>query len=347
MQELGMQEIAGFAMSKQITRALVLIGLTWSCAAPASAQAPQIRIGVQPGMSYLPFYVMEHERLLEQRLSEAGLPANVIWKRFANGPAMNDGILSGALDIVGTGIPSFLTLWAKARGPLEVKGLAAYGSVPTLLVTRSPNVKSIADFTDKDRIAVPAAKNSLQALLLQMEARKVFGPKSWSKLDHLMISRGHPDAMIGLLSKSSEITAHFSASPYYVQELKDPAVHVILTADQIVGHPVSNGMLYLRTSFYSANRSSIKQFLAAMDDAFALIRRDPKSAGLMYVDLSGDKTKPDDIASIITSPGSGYEAAPRGIKALSDFMKDVGLLDRSISKWSDVFIEEIQGLPGD
>ena len=82
-------------MSKQIARALLLIGLTWSYAAPASAQAPQTRIGVQPSMSYLPFYVMERERLLEQRLSEVGLPANVIWKRFADGPAMNDGLMSG------------------------------------------------------------------------------------------------------------------------------------------------------------------------------------------------------------------------------------------------------------
>jgi sulfonate transport system substrate-binding protein len=342
-----MLEIMGAAVGTPIARALLLFVLTWGCAAPALAQAPQIRIGVQPGMSYLPFYVMERERLLERRLSEVGLPGTVSWKRFANGPAMNDGILSGALDIVGTGIPSFLTLWAKARGPLEVKGLAAYGTVPTLLVTRSPNVKTIADFTDKDRIAVPAAKNSLQALLLQMEAKKVFGTKNWSKLDHLMISRGHPDAMIGLLSKSSEITAHFSASPYYVQELKDPAVHVVLTADQVVGHPVSNGMLYLKTSFYSANRASIKQFLVAMEDAFALIRRDPKSASLMHVELSGDKTNPDEIVSIITSPGSGYEATPRGVKALADFMKEVGLLDRSIATWSDVFIEEVRGLPGD
>jgi hypothetical protein len=63
---------------------------------------------------------------------------------------MNDGILSGALAIVGTAF-SFLTLLGQGARPLEVKGLAAYGSVPTLLVTRSPNVKSIADFTDKDR----------------------------------------------------------------------------------------------------------------------------------------------------------------------------------------------------
>jgi NitT/TauT family transport system substrate-binding protein len=122
---------------------------------------------------------------------------------------------------------------------------------------------------------------------------------------------------------------------------------VVLTADQVVGHPVSNGMLYLKTSFYSANRASIKQFLVAMEDAFALIRRDPKSAALMYVELSGDKTNPDEIVSIITSPGSGYEATPRGVKALADFMKEVGLLDRSIATWSDVFIEEVRGLPGD
>ena len=63
-------------MSKQTTRALVLIGLlTGTVRSPASAQAPQIRIGVQPGMSYLPFYVMEHERLLSSGFQrQASLP---------------------------------------------------------------------------------------------------------------------------------------------------------------------------------------------------------------------------------------------------------------------------------
>ncbi len=312
----------------------------------AHAQTAQIRIGVQPGMSYLPFYVMEHEKLLEKRLTQAGLPASVSWLRFANGPAMNDGLLSGSLDVVGTGIPSFLTIWAKARGPLEVIGLAAYGSVPTVLVSRNPNVKTVADFTEADRIAVPAANGSLQSMLLQMEAEKVFGAGNWSKLDHLMISRGHPDAAIALLSHSSEVTAHFSASPYYIQELRDPTMHAVLKAEDITGRPISNGMMYIKKSFYTANRQSIQQMLLAMQDSFDLIKSSPESAAKMYTSMSGDKTDIADIVAIITAPGSIYELTPRSFKAFADFMFKVGTINRSVGAWNDLFIDEIKNLPG-
>jgi len=179
----------------------------------ARAQAAEIGNCVRPDMSYLPAYVMEHERLLERRLDEAGLPSKVSWRWFANRPAMNDGLLSGALDIVATDVLAFLTIRAKARASSQVRGLAAYGSVPTMLVTSNSKVIGVADFTDTDRIAVPATKTSLPAILLEMAAEKAVGSGNWAKLYPLTISRAHLDAMAALLAPRSEVTTHFSASP--------------------------------------------------------------------------------------------------------------------------------------
>lgn len=56
------------------------------------------------------------------------------------------------------GVPGFLTLWAKAKDnpQIEVRGLTGMSSSSTYLMTRNPAIKRLADFTDKDRIAVPA-----------------------------------------------------------------------------------------------------------------------------------------------------------------------------------------------
>jgi NitT/TauT family transport system substrate-binding protein len=71
-----------------------------------------------------------------------------------------------------------------ARHSAAMRAGIALNSMPLYLNTINPNVKSIRDFSDKDRIALPAVKISIQAITLQMAAEKTFGPGQHGKLDH-------------------------------------------------------------------------------------------------------------------------------------------------------------------
>jgi len=96
-------------------------------AGPAGAEVDKVRVGVQPGLTHLPWAVIEHERLIERRAKESGLgEIKVEWFHFAGGAALNDGMLSGSLDFAETGPPSLIILWAKTRG--GYKGLGASGA---------------------------------------------------------------------------------------------------------------------------------------------------------------------------------------------------------------------------
>ncbi len=53
-------------------------------------------------------------------------------------------------------------------------------------------MKTLADFSDKDRIAVPGIKTSLPAVVLQMAAAKAFGDKQYNKLDPITVPLPHP-----------------------------------------------------------------------------------------------------------------------------------------------------------
>src|SRR5437879_830561 len=88
-----------------------------------------------------------------------------------------------------------------------------------LPVTRNPNVKTISDFRDGDRIALPAVKVSAQAVLLQMAAEQAFGAGQQNRLDPLTVTMSHPDAMQALLSGQSEVNAHFGSPPFQYQEV--------------------------------------------------------------------------------------------------------------------------------
>ena len=77
-------------------------------------------MGIQYGITYLPFAVAQHERTIERRAKEAGLgDVNVEWNRVAGGNVLNDALLAGQLDCAATGYPSFLILWSKTRGPRD------------------------------------------------------------------------------------------------------------------------------------------------------------------------------------------------------------------------------------
>src|SRR4051812_47075550 len=101
---------------KVIVAALALALATWT-ASPAAAETGELRVAIQPGLTYLPFTLMEHGALIEKHARAAGLgDIKVSWFKVAGGDVMNDGILSGSVDIAATGTPPFLVLWSKTRG---------------------------------------------------------------------------------------------------------------------------------------------------------------------------------------------------------------------------------------
>jgi NitT/TauT family transport system substrate-binding protein len=306
----------------------------------AKAEVSTIRIGIQPGMTYLALNVMNREKLLERQAQDKGIELKVEWIVSANGSVLNDGVLSGNIDIAGTGIPAFVTLWSKGRGLVDAKGIAAYGSLPGMLISRNPNVHSVRDFTEADRIAVPAPKASIQAILLEMMAEKTWGPGQHGRLDALMVGLSHPDALIAMLSGRSEVNAHFTSSPYYDEELKQPGAHIVLTKEDIFPGPLTHGMLWTTTKFHDQNPKVMRAFRAALDDAMTLIHADPARAAAAYLALAREKVDAAEATSIITKLNDRFEATPRGIQAIATFMHEIGMIKVAPARWQDMFFEE-------
>ena len=93
---------------------------------------------------------------------------------------------------------SLSLMWDRTRGGVGVKAVSAITNTEIYLNTRNP--RSIRDFTDKDRIAVPSVKVSTQALFLQIAAEQEWGPGQHGKLDHLTVGLAHPDAIAAVLN---------------------------------------------------------------------------------------------------------------------------------------------------
>jgi len=133
------------------------LGLTLMTAAGLAQAEGNISIAQQFGIGYLLLDVVRDQQLIEKEGKKDGLDIKVEWRTLSGATAMNEALLSGALDVASAGVPPLLTLWDRTKGRQNVKAIASLGSMPNYLLSNNPAVKSVRDLSDKDRIAVPAA----------------------------------------------------------------------------------------------------------------------------------------------------------------------------------------------
>jgi NitT/TauT family transport system substrate-binding protein len=327
--------------------ALIAISIPLSAGA-ARAEVTEIALAQQFGISFMPLMVMENSKLIEKHAKAMGLPEpKVNWAKVAGPSVMNDGILSGSLQFASTGVPSLGLLWDRTKSNVGVKAMAAICSYPLYLNTRNPAIRSIRDFTDKDRIAVPSVKVSTQAIMLEMEAEKVFGPGNYTAIDHLTVSLAHPDGLAGLLNPSSEITAHFASSPFHEAEIKNPAIHTVLNSYDILGGQATAAVLLTTDRFRTANPKTVQAVMAALREAIETLNADKRAAARLYISLSKDRSSEDEIYGMMADPGFAYTLTPQKIEKTVRFLNHIGSVKTPVTSWKDLFFAEAHDLPGD
>lgn len=323
--------------------ALVPFGLA---ASPARAEVGTVRLARQFGVSYLPLTVMQELNLIEKQAAAKGFELKTEWLRFTGGSGMNEALLSGNLDIAAGGVGPMLTIWARTRNNLKVKGIAALNAMPLYLVSVNPNVKTLKDFGPGDKIALPAVKTSIQAVTLQMGAEKAFGAGQQNKLDSLTVSMGHPDAQIALMGGQSEVTAHFGSSPFQEAELKDPRAHKVLDSYDVLGGPHTFNVIWATEKFASENPKVMAAVLAALEEADAMIKKDPAGMAKLWIKAEGVKMDPAEVEDIIRSPQNEWTTTPKKVLVYLDYMHRAGLAGSTTKDWRDLFFPAIHDASG-
>ena len=315
------------------------------CTSMLDAQTTELRIAKQPGLSYLPAVIAEKRGLVEKHALAAGLKdLKVTWNLLSSGGASNDALFSGNVDMVISGGPNMLIIWAKSNG--DVKGVVATGALPMLLVTNNPNVKKLADFTDADKIAVPTIKVGTQPAVLGLAAEKQFGPEGIQRFSNLQVAMSHIDALISLQNKNSGVTAHFSQPPFQNLELKIPGVHAVLDSVDVVGGPMSNGVVYSTTKFHDANPKIIQAFVDAIKEAVELIGKDKRTAATIYLEVNKEKLTVDELVAILEQPNMVFSPAPQNLLKAAQYFFRAGFIKQNPQSWKEFFFPEVHDLPG-
>lgn len=334
----------------RLARVVQCLALTISLIVPLSAWADvtQVRISRGFGAAYLPLYVMDAQGLLQKHAAAAGLGGvKVEYLLVDGGNHINDAMLAGTLDIASTGTGGYLVMWAKTKGnpKLEVIGLGGAASGGMVLTTRNPAVKSLRDFTEKDRIAVPGIKTSLGAILLHMAVAKEFGDAEYAKLDPLTVGLAYPDAVAAMLSGKSEITAHMASPPFSFIELDSPGIHKVFNSVDVVG-PLTTIMTFTTQQFAVGNPKMTSAFVAALKEATEFSATRKEEAAKIYLQTAKVKMTHNDLMRVLNDPDLKYTLTPQGIMTYANFMHRVGMIKTKPETWKDVFVSDIGSLSG-
>lgn len=320
--------------------ALSLAGLALAVPTPALAEG-RIRIAEQYGIVYLLLNVARDQELIEKHGKAAGVDIKVDWAKLSGGSAVNDALLSGAVDIAGAGVGPLLTIWDRTKGKQNVKGVASLGNFPYYLVSNNPSVKTIADFTDKDRIAVPAVGVSVQSRVLQLASAKLWGDAHYNKLDSISVALPHPDAAAAIIAGGTEITGHFGNPPFQEQELaENPNARIVLSSYDVLGGPSSSTLLFATEKFRNENPKTYKAFQDALKEAAAFASANPEKAADIYLRVTGAKQDRDFLIKVIKNPDVQFKLEPENTFVLAQFMHKVGAIKNAPASWRDYFFDD-------
>lgn len=308
--------------------------LTVSRVLGAAQPAEKIRIAQQFGLVYAPLSIARELKIFEKH----GL--QVEWRQLGSGAAVNEALIAGQVDVGFMGIPPFLIGWDKG---VPWKVAVGFAEVPIVLVTYREDIKSLADFTSKDKIALPSP-GSVQHLLLGMAAKRELG--NAQALDSLLVAMAHPDGMAALLARR-DITAHFTTPPYAFELLSRPGFHAVLTDQQAFGGRFSFNVGVVTQQFHDSRPRAYRQLVAAITEAMNWLETHKKEAAPILApefNLSTDKTY-----AYLTWPGVRYTVEVRGLMKFARFMHENGFIRRLPASLDDLAWENVAALvpPGE
>lgn len=324
-------------------RLLAVAALALVAALPlgARAEVSELRIPLGAGgFGFLPLEMMKRHELIEKHAAQAGVKVSVNWANVGGPAVMNDALLSGSAHFISAGPPAFLTLWDRTKGNLAVKGVAAMSSIPMYLNARAEHLRSIDDLTPNDKIAVTAVKVSIPSIIMQMYAAGKYGKEHAFRFDPNTVSMTHPDAVVALLTGSSNIAAHYASAPFHQRERREPAIRTIMVSDDVMGGSTTFTMISTTAKFASENPKVYAAFVAALKEAQRMVAADKRAAAQVLLDSMGGRGWDlNELVSILEDPSTKYTTVPENVMKYASFMHEIGTLKNTPSSITELFFE--------
>lgn len=333
-----------FRRNLVITAILTLLYGTVAQAQEAKEKSEPVPVSFayQNGWAYTPLRVMQTQDLVQKHAKKLGIDLNVSFKNLGSPGVIRDSMISGDIQFGAVGVPTLISLADKTN--MEWKAVGNIVSLPMALNTTLPaeTTKTICDIGIEDKIALPTIKVSVQAVTLQMAAKKYCGGPF--VLDKQTVSMTHPDGYGALLS--GQVAAHFTAPPFSFLEIADGKgkVRTLINSYDILGGRTSFILLVGSDKWRQQHPKAYQAVSEAFKEAIEWTNANKGKAAELYVKEEKSKESVEAVTEQMNKD-TLFSITPDRISTYADFMHEIGSVKNKMS-WQQLSMPNLHQLKG-
>lgn len=303
----------------------------------------ELRIGVGHGIGFLPLYVAHDLKLFDKHAKAAGLNGRVLIQRFHSAAPLHQALEKGELAAGTFGLSAFLLA---RETPKQMVAISGVTTLPLVLLTSRSDIHGLSDIKPGQQIAVPL-KTSPQMTYLRLQAQQWFTPGLWTRLQQQVVVMPHQEALDALTGGNREIAAYFSSPPFTQVALKDARVRPILSSVDALGGKSSFFVVASPRETLAAQPQFAEVVAKAVDEAAAIIGKDPKQAALTWLKYEpSHRLDARAVEAVLRDLKDEFGSGIYGVTATATFLARDGRLKSAVWNWKDVVAPALAAGPG-
>lgn len=306
-------------------------------------RAGEFRIGVGHGIGFLPLYLAQDLKLFDKHAKALGFGGRVQIRRFHSAPPLHQALEKGELAAGALGLATFLRTRETAKPMVAISGLT---TLPMVLLTARSDIASLSDIKPGQKIAVPMAA-APQVAMLRQHAGQWFSAGLWARLRQQLVVMPHQDALDALTSGKSEIAAYFASPPFTQVAMRDARVKPILSSAEAQGGKASFLVLAAPRETLKAQPLLAQVVAEAVDEASAIIARNPRQAALTWLKYEPSHTlDARAVEAVLQDIKDEFGSGVYGVTNTAALLAREGRLKSGVSNWKDVVAPVLATGPG-
>lgn len=292
-------------------------------------EAKKLTIAYQYGMAYAPLQVMKEQKLIEKYYDGV----EIEWSVLNSGSAINEGFVSGSIDVGAMGIGPAITGITSGVGYKICSNMSAQ---PHKIMTNDSSIKSLTDITD-EKIALVNI-GSFQHIVLAMAADKYLGDAH--ALDNNIVAMSHPDGMAALISGSVE--CQLTTSPYVFKEAKEGNISEVEALQSVWPDGNSFIVAVASSKLHDEDPELYDAVVKAFADAIDYLNNDKEGAAEML--CQAEDVDADTMLTWLNDPACVYSTETKGVMDFATFMSENGFLENDgPASISDLVFDNVKG----
>ena len=264
-------KLTGFSVVAVVVSLAVIAAACGSATSSASAAPVTLRLGYFPNLTHAPALVGVAQGIFAKDLGQDKLDAS---QTFSAGPAENQALLSGSIDIAFEGPSSALSAYSSSGGSIKIVAGAASGGAG--LVTK-PSITQASQLKGKT-LASPQLANTQDVALRYWLKQQGFTTTTSGGGDVGVQPSSTGNGTIVTEFKGGSIDGAWVPEPYESQMIAAGGRLLVDEATLWPGGNWATTNVVVRTAFLQQHPATVTRFLKGLVDTLAFMRANPTEA---------------------------------------------------------------------